>query len=496
MKRQHDRSFVVLLTLVILLYWTVLLQWWEAIPATPANLDHASPSRRDSSKARKIERDFRDDIRLQLEQESTSTADEIEEYNSRGTVNDVNEEPPFSQYNSQNVSMDGETNLDEQWAGSEVIVHDEEDFLSAKDTATARSATAVRRFGYKRKSNARYFFYQPSGGFGNQRLILRWAMIVANAMNRTLAVAPLAPHSDIWHGYNRWRKEDIIPAYKVLDARALNEALNRGVVFLDDVPARVIDRVMNYSSYSVKTHVKGHYVNRDAVKKKLLVYRESEIAEMWRSVQDDIVFWDKMSMWQCCSPDFGPDSVWYGRHIMFNTEFKSLAKQLMADVGEYNAVHVRRGDMTISRDRRTAEVYYKSHRLERFDKNLPLYIATNEKDKSWFDALKEPKRFTRLLFWDDLDKEAIERILSKHPEAMKGDVLGFIDLLICGNAVMWEGSRKSTFSASISSIRMASQLRTLEWSFPPKPSVRKVLTLRSTDDHIPEDDIGDDDIAA
>lgn len=32
----------------------------------------------------------------------------------------------------------------------------------------------------------KYFVYQPSGGWGNQRLILRWAMVAANAMERTL----------------------------------------------------------------------------------------------------------------------------------------------------------------------------------------------------------------------------------------------------------------------------------------------------------------------
>jgi len=38
------------------------------------------------------------------------------------------------------------------------------------------------------EKDVKYFVYQPSGGWGNQRLILRWAMSAANAMDRTLVI--------------------------------------------------------------------------------------------------------------------------------------------------------------------------------------------------------------------------------------------------------------------------------------------------------------------
>ena len=322
----------------------------------------------------------------------------------------------------------------------------------------------------------KYFFYQPSGGWGNQRYILRWAILAANAMNRTLAVAPLAPHSDIWTGYNQWKKEHLLPANKVLDVRALTEAVNQGVVFLDDIPSRVIQRAMDESSLSVKIHVKGHYVDRTATKKKWLIYKESYIRDTWGNDLEDIIFWDKMSMWICCATDFGPDQVWYGRHIMFNRKFKLFVKKLTENIIPYNAIHVRRGDMTISKDRKTADIYFKVHHLEKFDLDLPLYVATNEPDRVWFEPLKSLDRFKKLVFWSDLDQNSLQTFLKDFPTSMKGDVSGFIDQLICGNAVKWEGSQKSTFSDAITTIRAAPQLREIDWSFPLKPSIRKGLS--------------------
>lgn len=48
----------------------------------------------------------------------------------------------------------------------------------------------------------KYFVYQPSGGWGNQRIILQNAIAAANAMKRVLVLPPIAPHNFLYHGYN------------------------------------------------------------------------------------------------------------------------------------------------------------------------------------------------------------------------------------------------------------------------------------------------------
>jgi hypothetical protein len=178
---------------------------------------------------------------------------------------------------------------------------------------------------------------------------------------------------------------------------------------------------------------------------------------------------------------------------MFNSRLKAVARQLTAPLNIYSAwrvrlraplradahpagladaVHVRRGDHS-STDRRTAERYYKVHSMSDFDKKLPLYVATDETYYGWFRYFRKRGRFRRLVFWKDLDREVITKLLQDFPVAMHGDVLGFVEQLICGNAVQWEGSHKSTFSAGISTIRLVPALRELAWSYPLKPSMRK-----------------------
>jgi len=174
----------------------------------------------------------------------------------------------------------------------------------------------------------------------------------------------------------------------------------------------------------------------------------------------------------CCLTDDSADGVWYGRHIIFNARLKATARLLAAPLKLYNAVHVRRGDHALN-DRRSAERYYKLHNLASFDKKLPLYIATDETYYGWFRYFRKKGKIRTLVFWKNLDRSVIKNVLMDFPESMHGDVLGFIEQLICGNAVQWEGSRESTFSAAISTIRVMPALRNLNWTIPMKPSLRK-----------------------
>ncbi|KAH9253539.1 hypothetical protein BASA81_008586 [Batrachochytrium salamandrivorans] len=316
----------------------------------------------------------------------------------------------------------------------------------------------------------RYFFYQPSGGFGNQRYIIRWAIVAANALNRTLVVSPLAPHSNMWHGYNEWSKQDLVPANLVLDEFVLAQAVTRGVQFIDDLPMRVVAKLANTSApMSIRVHVKGKWVDR-RTKTKLLVYREADIRSMFLHTHNEsVLFWDKMSMWGCCMTDSGRDLAWYGRHIVFSRALKLLARQLMP-VLQYNAVHIRRGDMT-SRDRATAQLYYKNYRLDKFSTKLPLYIASNEQDREWFQYLEE--KFPKVVYFSDLlaNHPKLVAVLDSFPSKMRNDVAGFIEILICGNAKHWQGSRRSTFSAAMRSVRTNKAARELEYKFDVKPSL-------------------------
>lgn len=69
--------------------------------------------------------------------------------------------------------------------------------------------------------------------------------------------------------------------------------------------------------------------------------------------------------------------------------------------GIFDTIHVRRGDFQFKKTRVTcAEIYEMTKK--QLPENTTLYVATDERDKSFFDELKE---HYHVLFLDDFDKE-------------------------------------------------------------------------------------------
>ena len=105
---------------------------------------------------------------------------------------------------------------------------------------------------------------------------------------------------------------------------------------------------------------------------------------------------------------------------------------------------------------------YLLEHLQRFDKSIPLYIATDEKDKSWFRPFRTEFGFKKLVFWDDLPDSIKSTILPQYPETMRGDLIGFLEQIICAKAKNFAGSHGSTFSAAIMAFRRNKKLRAIK----------------------------------
>jgi hypothetical protein len=93
-------------------------------------------------------------------------------------------------------------------------------------------------------------------------------------------------------------------------------------------------------------------------------------------------------------------------------------------------------------------------------------VATDEKDASWFQHWTE-QGFS-LLFWKDIAADPVRQAwvsaeLQNFPRDMHGDVVGFIEQLLCARAQTWTGSDGSTFSMAIQSMRKFPPLREIEW---------------------------------
>jgi hypothetical protein len=309
------------------------------------------------------------------------------------------------------------------------------------------------------KENVKYFVYQPSGGWGNQRFILRWAMRAANAMDRVLIVPMIAPHIyHMWYGYDRLNATQMVGAHRVLDLEALSRGLVRGLrVHTGRIPQlRTI-----LANKTWKAHIKEQFKIMPDGKQGINWLTENAIRFHWRKKTEDVIFWKKGSMWMCCS---GGELM--TPFIMFNRPIKILAKQVV-DVlfGEnqlFDAVHVRRGGGHTRIDRRTADHYIDLQmKPNNLDGTVPLYVATDEKNLEWFDSFKRIYKVVR--FWRDVQIPQINDFLDTFPGEMRGDVIGFIEQMICTRARRWTGSDGSTFTASIQGMRKFPTLREIDW---------------------------------
>ncbi|GBG26813.1 Hypothetical Protein FCC1311_030352 [Hondaea fermentalgiana] len=309
---------------------------------------------------------------------------------------------------------------------------------------SARWSRVPERYKLRHDEVGRFFLYQPSGGWGNQRLILRWAVLAANALNRTLVLPPVAPHANFYLGFNKFEKSQILHMGQVLDLDLLASRVYAGI--------RVHEGDMNeYENLIFRNRTWRMYEKPAAIS----FMQEKTINRRWSNEKADVVYWHKTGMWKCCAT---MDAQYYA-FIQYGMEFsktlQALALRAAAPMApRYNAIHFRRGDSQIM-ERRSVHKYIKYHgaTMRHMNKSLPLYIATDERDRALFRPFVTTYGFSRLVFPEDLHQDIIEPFLAKVPAAMRGDVRGFIDQIICLYAERWSGSALSTFSYVISAMR-------------------------------------------
>jgi hypothetical protein len=126
--------------------------------------------------------------------------------------------------------------------------------------------------------------------------------------------------------------------------------------------------------------------------------------------------------------------------IVYKKQYFDLAETIKLKIGEYNAIHIRRNDFV--KVRPEYSITQLSNLLndikDRIPNDIPLYIATDETDKSLFDFLKE--RYN-IYFLEDFFKE-----LNSYESLA-------VDQIICSKADIFLGSKLSTFSDYINIMR-------------------------------------------
>ena len=138
------------------------------------------------------------------------------------------------------------------------------------------------------------------------------------------------------------------------------------------------------------------------------------------------------------------------RVLKYHDKFYFYADAVRRDLGPFNAVHVRRNDFLEAREEELECVNAPEKILEMFDKlpfydkTLPIYIATDEQDRSFFDLLGEKYD---VHFYEDFDYEFGEDFLDDDLH------IAVLEQVICSQSENFFGTYLSTFSKRINIMR-------------------------------------------
>ena len=127
------------------------------------------------------------------------------------------------------------------------------------------------------------------------------------------------------------------------------------------------------------------------------------------------------------------------RCFRYKNKFYELSKKVKEKIGDYNSVHVRRNDFLICHGDKLVPSDLLLEKLYAFfERSKPLYIATDEKDLSFFDPVKEKYD---IYFYKDFDFNTT---------ALETDVM---DQVICAESDIFMGTYLSTYTKRINVMR-------------------------------------------
>ncbi|KAJ7383374.1 hypothetical protein OS493_028453 [Desmophyllum pertusum] len=353
----------------------------------------------------------------------------------------------------------------------------------------------------------KYLSYNPpGGGWNNQRVAFENAVVLAKLLNRTLIVHPLAPHpsdarkSEWYHktgrtpgGYFKrdvYPRDKLLPLSKVIDLKVLSKLLpvkdfsSNHVEFVDKYKHLTWSRVCHNELVGIwvdaiprKTdEEKWKLIRRVLTRKRLpspipswkhfcelkQITDGSNVSSdsVWgikdelSNRTEDMLYFAEGSLYNRHFHFFDKKTVlnahkWTMRFIHFASDIRKRGMNVLEAIGRpFNAMHVRRTDHYGSV--LFNQSFWLKHLKARKAQNLTktLYIATDEKNQTWFRPFREAGY--RLLFAEDFDKHFQFQDIDR---ALFEDKLGLCEQFICAHADIFVGSSYSTFSVYIDRLR-------------------------------------------
>lgn len=258
----------------------------------------------------------------------------------------------------------------------------------------------------------RYFVYQPLSGFKQQRAMLRMAMRVANAMQRTLVVPMFSPFSPL--GYAAINSStEMIPVDRVLNMEALSMGLTHGVkVYRGSIAT--LDQVLPAGKWRVHSKKPSQRLN------------ERDLKTQWSKVEERVMYWKRTALVDCCQ-----GAVQMTPYIMFHHNLKVAARKVLHELFHGNPFHA----VHVQPERYSWQTYFETRLLARkLNTTVPLFVYTETENLHWFNGLREMGY--HIVFQHHF-RPYMGELLSTYPQAMERDVLNYVAQIVASQATVW-----------------------------------------------------------
>ena len=331
----------------------------------------------------------------------------------------------------------------------------------------------------------KYLSYQPPGnGWNNQRVALENAIVLAKLLNRTLLVHPMAPHDKGalfkagaqpgYIAYNHLKQSDLVPLSVFLDLKLLSQLIPIQEVVTShhqfhhdfgQLSWRNVCHSMGFGYWmdqrpttveEVAMFKRQHFHASKAWRKKCPKEQQSgdstsaivEYVSDYLNESSEMLYFEQGTLFGIhirfvhCS-DAITAQRWILDHLRYGPQVHSVVDAMIKRLGShFNAIHVRRTDHPARKF--PVEYWIKSLQSANCTTDIPLYVATDEKQRSYFEPFQKARYkllfasdFHDLLQFPDVPSDATE------------DVTGVHEQLLCEKADRFVATPGSTFSILI-----------------------------------------------
>lgn len=396
--------------------------------------------------------------------------------------------------------------------------HHQQEAKSSSEFLADRFAGAPRTHHGKRfeelspadVKSRKWFVFQPSGGFNNQRIILERALRICKLLNRICIVPPAGRHSSMYKNYNKLDGNETMAMDRILDFEFIQ---NYQEVFAAEI---TFENIIEILHTSFPTEEEWYVVEQTRSERRKAPLTLDNITALVTHPAR-VIYFAGPTMWQRFSRHFEYEVFPFIRYAPF---FRALSLDVANSLGlgrNYVAVHSRPSDHGEKWEERRAnateaaqESYYNNEKNSQEGENklamspstaapkiqhangfstkyLPsnqaiidpggyllreIWLAIAEADlrhemfQQVYIATKPTisrKVFANLthsfqvLLSADIPEPVLERLHAVFPKPeqnrLQNDILGIVEQLICARAFIYIGFKGSSFSEYIARMR-------------------------------------------